>query len=181
MSEPTAGSDELRLWCAVFTQKVTGRGIITRQHLFLFFPPPPLSLWEMSRRVRYSAELFLFFFHIHFTEHLIWNLFFPATGFFGVFFSSAAHCLCSFHEGAMLMAAPRRSAGVPSATASSPPPAAHQPYFLHSNSRSMPSLDYLRPVEDRFAFTCDPGRRANEPFLCSTIRLKLGLIKQRLL
>lgn len=139
---------------------------------FLFF-----FLWQSSRRVRYSAELFFFFsYSFHGTFDL--EPLFSCHWLFGVFFSSAAPFLCSFHEGASLMAAPRHSAGVPSATASYSPP---NPYFLHSNSRSMPSLDYLSPAEDCFMFRCDLRRRANEPFLRSTIRLKLCLIKQRLL
>lgn len=121
MSQPRAGSDELRLWCAVFTRKVTGWGIITRQHLFLFFPLS-LSLGDESSCQIFCRAVF-FFFHIHFTEHLIWNLFFfSCHRLFGVFFSSVAPCLCSFHKGATLMAAPWHSAGVPCATASSAPP-----------------------------------------------------------
>lgn len=86
------------------------------------FSPPPSLGDESSCQIFCRAVFFLVFFSYSFHGTFDLEPLFSCHWLFGVFFSSVAPCLCSFHEGATLMAAPWHSAGVPCATASSSPP-----------------------------------------------------------
>lgn len=105
-----------------------------------------------KRSVAVSDILQSCIFHIHFTEHLIWNLF-PPSGFESVlFFNASLPLLFSwrwFYNGSLW-----HSVAVSSTTAFI------SPFYLYWNSWPMPLLDHLSLIVENVLLMCEPGRLA---------------------